>query len=482
MSTTTRKPTTRKGSLFDPKPGRARPNVIRTGAIFTVVSLIFLWIIYTKPSIIPPSGKTVKAMLADGANIRPGYTPVRVHGVEVGQVTKIERASGRGVIVTMKVLDGKGVDMRKDASAQLRWRTLLGRNDYIDLQPGSKSAPPLGGETIPLSRTSGQVELDEALEPLNANGRTALKTMLNEFNKGFGDPGAVGRTIKTVDPAFRTISPGLRRLRGTEPGDLTTLVRSTSRMMGALSHDELALGRLVTSGRVALGVTAARRADIAGLLHEAPSAMAETRATMTRLRSTLDALDPLAKDLRPGARVLAPAAVRARSTLRTLVPLLRDARPTLRDLSPAAKDLNVASTAGAPVLSGFDPILTRVSGTFIPWLNDRNPENHLKNYELIGPTLAAGSTATSWGDVNGVLANFEGGAGESAVSAASPCKTWLTDPTVPAQNKIACELLTRAFASLISGVPPDSPRLMKGSSIPMKVLQPLLTPKPGGRR
>jgi ABC-type transporter Mla subunit MlaD len=384
------------------------------------------------------------------------------------------------VLVTVKIEDGTGVDVKRDASAQLRWRTLLGRNDYIDLQPGSQSAPALGNRVIPQSATSGQVELDEALEPLNANGRAALKTTIDEFDRGFGDPAAIGDTIKTVDPALRQLAPGLRRLRGTQAGDLTNLVRSTSRMMGALSRDELALGRVVTSGRVALGVTAARRADLAGMLQEAPGAMRETRTTMVRLRTTLDALDPLATQLRPGARTLAPAATHARTTLRALIPLLGDARGMLHDLRPAVIDLRRASAAGAPVLDGFIPTLDRVSSKFIPWLNDRNPENKLKNYELVGPALASGSTATSWGDANGVLANFEAGAGESAISSTLPCRTFLTDPTVKAQDKIACELVTRAFASLVTGVAPNSSRLMSGSTVPMKVLKPLLTPKRGG--
>jgi virulence factor Mce-like protein len=426
----------------------------------------------------------VKAHLANGANIRPGYTPVRVQGVEVGQVTKVERAPDRGVIVTMKVLDGKGVTVHQDASAELRWRTLLGRNDYMDLEPGSASAPKLGDSIIPVNHTSTQTELDDVIEPLNAEGRQGFKTILNEFNKGFGKPADVGKTIEAVDPSLRQVAPGLRRLRGTNEGDLTNLVRSTSRMMGALSRNELALGRLVTSGRVALGVTAAHAADIGGMLDEAPGAMRETRQTMTRLRGTLDVLDPLAKDLRPGARTLAPAAARARTTLRTLIPLLRDARPTLRDLSPSVRDLRTASIAGTPVLRDFMPTLQRVNKSFLPWLKDRNPENKLKNYELVGPALASGSTATSWGDANGVLANFEAGFGESAITTALPCRTFLTNPDVPVQDKIACELVTRAYVSLITGVPPDSPRLVKESKplVSMKVLKPLLTPKPGGRR
>ena len=62
---------------------------------------------------------------------------MRVSGVEVGQVSSVEPApSHHGVVVTLNIEDNTGVVVKSDATAQLRWRTLLGRNDYIDLQPG----------------------------------------------------------------------------------------------------------------------------------------------------------------------------------------------------------------------------------------------------------------------------------------------------------------------------------------------------------
>jgi len=146
----------------------------------------------------------VTAVLAYGANVRPGYTPVRVHGVDVGQVTGVQRApAGRGVQIEMAIDDGKGVTLHDDARLALRWRTLLGRNMYVDLDPGSRSAPPLGHASIPRSRTSDQIELDTALEPLDARGRAAMKTMLGEFDRGFSDPAAVSGTIDAVEPAMR---------------------------------------------------------------------------------------------------------------------------------------------------------------------------------------------------------------------------------------------------------------------------------------
>src|SRR3954447_7548953 len=246
-------------------PGRHRPKRVRNGAIFVAAVVIFLWIIYTKPTLpfLGPKGTTVTADLGYGANIRPGYTPVRVHGVDVGQVTSVKRPpSGRGVRVKLLVLDGKGVKLHQDASLSLRWRTLLGRNMYVDLDPGSPSAPALPGNFIPRSRTSDQVELDTALEPLDSSGRRAFQTMINEFDRGFSDPQAFAGTLDAAAPALRNAARGLKPLTGTQPDDLHDLVSSTSRALGALARNEQALGGVLDNGRLALGATAARRADV----------------------------------------------------------------------------------------------------------------------------------------------------------------------------------------------------------------------------
>ena len=54
---------------FDHAPGEARPNRIRTGAIFVALTLIFLWIIYTKPTL-PPSARR-REMTADFGRTAP---------------------------------------------------------------------------------------------------------------------------------------------------------------------------------------------------------------------------------------------------------------------------------------------------------------------------------------------------------------------------------------------------------------------------
>jgi phospholipid/cholesterol/gamma-HCH transport system substrate-binding protein len=461
--------------MFDIVPGQYQPRRIRTGAIFTVFVAIFLYIIYTKPSIplLSGGGTAVKADFAYAANIRPGYTPVRVLGVDVGQVTGLKRGpNARGAELTLTIDPGKGVSVRQDATLSLRWRTLLGRNYYVDLTPGSPSAAPLGDQVIPESRTNSQVEIDQALEPLNATGRKALGTMINQFSAGFADPAAVRGTVQNFAPAMKNLAAGLPGLRGTQPGtDLPALISSTNKMMGALARDEVNLGNMIDNGSVALGVTAARSIDLGSTFDQAPGALQQTQATMTRLVQTLNVLDPIAQRLGPGATALAPAATEARTALDAATPLLADARPTLAALRPSVSALSKAATAGAPVITGFMPLLNRIQTSFIPFLNRTDPGTKLKNYEAVGPAVAGVSSTISLGDKNGPLAGFEAGFGENTISS-SPCLTFLTDPNVPLQNKVDCQALSQILANILSGQPLTAP--LSNSLVPQQMVTKLL--------
>jgi virulence factor Mce-like protein len=450
-----------------------------------------LFILYTKPSIplLSGGGTEYAAEVDSGVNIRPGRTPVRVAGVDVGQVTDVKRnPSGRGALVEFRVDDGMGVEVKQDAALSMRWRTLLGRNLYLDLVPGSRSAPPIGDRVIPRSRTSTQVELDQVLEPLDDGGRKAVKTILGEFDRGFADPAGPRRVIDATAPTMRRLAAGLVGLRGTKQGDLTELVRSASRAMGALSSDEVALGGLVDDGRTALAVTAAHSSAIGRTLRAAPGAMSQTRSTMARLRTTLDVLDPFAERLRPGARKLPAAVAVARQMLDAATPLLRDARPTLRALRPAVIELQGAARNGNAVIRDLTPVLDRTQAEFLPFLEKRNTDTKLKTYETVGPTLSSVSSAFSWGDKYGTFANFEPGVGLGAVAGlgiggasvrSSPCNK-LLGRDASRKNKVNCELATRLISSLFTHRPVDDIKV-RDSAVSESVLRPLLANAPKGR-
>jgi ABC-type transporter Mla subunit MlaD len=469
-------PKRKRASMFDIQPGQFKPNRVRTGAFFCAFIGLFLYIIYTKPSIpfLSSGGTTFKADFAYAADIRPGYTPVRIYGVDVGQVTNIVRGpSGRGAEVTMQFDSGQGIPLHSDATVQLRWRTLLGRNYYVDVLPGSPSAPLLGGGVIPESQTNSQVELDQVLEPLNATGRTALRTMFDQFDIGFSNPAAVHGTLSNFGPAMKNLGQGLPGLVGETPTDLAHLITYTSKTAGALAADEVNLGNLVTSGATALGVTGARAADIGSTFSLAPGALQNTQATMVRLRTTLNTLDPVARSLIPGAQKLAAAADAARTALNNATPLLRDAKPTLAALKPSLTALSGAATSGVPVVQSLSNTFNRVKTQFIPFLNTKEPDTKLLNYEAVGPLASAADSVFSWGDQNSVVATFGAIVGENTVGL-TPCVTNLTNPGLSATQLVDCTALTTMLQSIFGGTPPAKTPLAPGSQVSLSAVRNLL--------
>jgi ABC-type transporter Mla subunit MlaD len=96
------------------------------------------------------------------------------------------------------------VRLHSDAGARIRWRTLLGGSMYIDLTPGSSSAPALDGE-IPLSRTGSQVDWDQFNSQLPAAAWPQLRRMLAALDSGLSAPRPEGETLAVLGPAARTV-------------------------------------------------------------------------------------------------------------------------------------------------------------------------------------------------------------------------------------------------------------------------------------
>ncbi|HEX4107743.1 MAG TPA: MlaD family protein [Solirubrobacteraceae bacterium] len=490
-------PRKRRRTLFDYVPGQHRPNRVLGGTAFVVGILIFCWVIYTKPRVplISTSGFSVHGYVNNGVNLDPGQTPVEVHGVVVGVVTGVKKAPNgiNGAEVTFQVNHGTHVSVREDASFNVEWRTVLGGNVFIDLDPGSASAPPLDSAVIPLSRTSTQVELDQVLQPFNAAGRNGLQTMIVQFDKAFSGKALAGLS-ENLAPAMRNLAPALQAIRGTQPGDLTNVITSTSQVAAEAAKDEVALGNLIDNGAVALGVTAARSADLASTVNTAPGAELQTQATMLRLRTTLSDLNPLAQSLVPGARALLPTDIAATRSSILAQPVFRDLIPLSQTLKPAAQSLAVVGRNGVPAVTSLNTTVQRAASNIIPWLQSTDPDDNLKVFEEVGPTVAAANSGLSIGDKDAVLADFGAGAGGNAlqigaggpgvgspngfgvrqimedeanyalahpnatpsdtITAVSPCSDsqYLSLTKLPG-GSIACELLFRTLTSVLLHVP-----------------------------
>jgi virulence factor Mce-like protein len=444
-----------QGSMrrFASVPGRQRTHHRRNGAVTVAVlgAIVSLAMVFGYYREIPffGGGQEFEAEFAHVTNLRVGH-PVRVRGVKVGKVTKIERDAGRDLAVVSMTLDGEhGVDLKRDARASIRWRTLLARNMYVELAPGSPAAPALGDARIPRTHTDSQVELDQVFEPLDGDGRAAAQTTLDEFDQAFRGPGAPARGLDRLGPAMRVAAPALQALRGRRTGDVGRLVAHTSRTMRALGRSEDRLTRLIDGADVTFGVTAAQRASLGAFVRQAPATLRDTRVTTARLRTTLDRLDPVARRLRPGARRLDDTARALRPALRQATPLLRDARPLADRLDGALGALRPASRRGAAVIRGLNPTLARLQDPLIPWLNARN-DMGARNYQAIGPTVSVVDSSAQQFNSLGNLQRFQGLAGGDR-SVGLPCASFFADPD--ASELIHCQDFSKVLQSLLGGAP-----------------------------
>lgn len=430
---------------FEVVPGQHRPKLVRNGTIFLVLIGFVLVSGYTRHVLfLPKGGELVKAEFQNAWHVR-NSTEVRINGVNVGKVEDVERRpGGSSAIVTMRLKDAPKI--HRDASAGLWWRTLLGRNFYIQLDPGSPSAPELGDDVIPKSRTTEQVELDYALQPLDGNGRGALRSTIETFDEGLAGPGA-GRTIDRFAPSMRPIAPGLEALRGRRPGDLTESVRNANRVVAALGRSERDLGGLIDNGETTLAVTAARRADLTSMLDQAPATLAQTESQMVRLRTTLDKLDRRAVDLRPGVRALAPTVTTTTAALREARPTLAGLRPLLRDLQPAVRRLRTAARSGNPLVERLRPTARRLRTSTVPFLRSPNSTVDRPVYQTIGPFFSSVDSITAINDVYGHQVRFQPGGGGGLFSGMFPCQQVFPEGDPQRQT---CEQLRTTLGSIES--------------------------------
>lgn len=428
-------------------PGRQQPRHHRNGAIALVLAAAFVALAmtfgYYRELPFFGGGRTVKAEFANITNLRVG-NPVRVHGVKVGKVTGIAQTPDRSAAMVSMKLDGsQKVDLRRDATATILWRTLLGRNMYLELDPGSDREA-LGDHLIQRSHTHSQVEFDQLFEPLDTNGRGAVRTMFRQLDRGFSDPSTPGRNLDALAPAFRAVAPGLKALRGERSGDLGRVVSGTDRTMAALVRSQARLAGLIDSAAVTFGVAAARRADLGSFVRQAPATLRDTRVTTARLRTTLDLVDPVAERLRPGVRELDDASRAVRPALREATGVLKDARPLSVHLRGAIRALAPAARQGTSVMDGLDSTLTRTHETLLPWLNDKN-DIDIRNYQAIGPLFSDLDSAAGQFTNLGHLMRFQGLAG-GETSVGLPCATFFGDPD--ASKRIVCEDFATVFGGL----------------------------------
>jgi phospholipid/cholesterol/gamma-HCH transport system substrate-binding protein len=334
-----------------------RPSNVAIAIVFILIFTIGPYLAFTKHVPFTSHGYEVKAAFSNSANIATN-SPVRIAGVDVGKVISTSR-DGDNTTVTFTV-SGSGRPIHDDAFAAIRPRIFLEGNFFLELDPGSPSAPELdSGGTIPVSRTSTAVQIDEVLSALQSPVRADLGRLLEGYGtaltheptaaedttqlpevKGKSGAEALNGAFRYGGDAGRYGAQVTNALLGTQQRDLSKLVSSSGRAFGALSSRQRDLQGLIVNFNTFTGALASQSANLSATVRLLAPTLRVTHASLVSLNRSLPPLRSYAIELRPAVAEL-PGLISASK------PFLAQVRPLLsgKEAGGAAKLLR-ESTPG----------------------------------------------------------------------------------------------------------------------------------------
>jgi ABC-type transporter Mla subunit MlaD len=318
---------------------RWRPGNVTVAVIFILVVTIGPYLAFTKHVPFTSYGYEVKATFANSANIATN-SPVRIAGVAVGKVISTSQ-DGDATTVTFTV-EGQGRPIHEDAFAAIRPRIFLEGNFFVELDPGSPSAPEMpSGGTIPISRTSTAVQLDQVLTALQSPVRADLSRLLESYGsaltaeptaaedatqlpevRGKSGAEALNGVLKYGGEAGRYSSQVTNAFLGTEERDLSRLVASTGRSFGAFASRQEDLKGLIDNFNVFTGALAAQSANLTTTIHLLAPTLKVAHSSLVSLNNSLP-------PLRTYAIVLRPAVAQLPGLIKSSKPFLAQVRPLL---------------------------------------------------------------------------------------------------------------------------------------------------------
>src|SRR3712207_766826 len=149
-------------------------------------------------------GYRMSANFASSNQLVTGFSPVRIAGVTVGKVTNIE-AGPRGTSTVEMELKDSALPVHTDATVRVRPRLFLEGGFYVELDPGSPSAPELaGGGPLPRGQTATPVQLHQILTAFEQDTLGDFRSVIKELDVAFDNGGAesLGRAIVDFGPVL----------------------------------------------------------------------------------------------------------------------------------------------------------------------------------------------------------------------------------------------------------------------------------------
>ena len=306
---------------------------------------------------------------------------MRIAGVNVGKVTDVKpmgKGVNQGAVVSMEIED-KGLPIHIDATATIRPRIFLEGNFFVDIHPGTPSAPKLGdGDTIQIQNTRTPVQLDQILTSLQSDTRHNLQILLDEYSKAVQPPGSAGynASIPYWEPAYKNSAQVNQAALGLKEGDLSGFIRDAGTVAEALDASPPELQALITNFNRMAAAFAGQQSSLEQTVTELPHTLHAAKPALDALNASFPALRSLAAALRPAVRSSGPA-------IDASMPLIGQARklvstPELRglvaDLVPTVPSLAQLNDATVPLLQQVRAASSCQNEVILPWTKQTVPD------------------------------------------------------------------------------------------------------------
>ncbi|MEX2195664.1 MAG: MlaD family protein [Thermoleophilaceae bacterium] len=412
---------------------------LAAGLIGVVVVVSASYLAFAQQIPFVGGGYELKAVFENAANIQP-RSPVRIAGVEVGKVKGVD-PRGEAAVVTMEISDD-GLPIHEDAELKVRPRIFLEGNFFVELEPGSPSAPELdSGETIPAAQTAAPVQIDQVLTTLQSDPREDLQRVVQGAGSAFGGkptaaedadahPSARGQTAgQSLNDSLDDSAEALRgsalvtdAMLGTELHDLSRLVAGQQRISSALAERQEDLKALITNFNVTVGALAAEQDDLRETIALLPQVLDRANPALDRLNAAFPSTRAFAREVLPGVRETPdtvdasfPWIAQARRLLgpAELQGLVNDLRPAVDDLARVVDD----SVELIPQIDLIDRCLLDVvlpTGDVV--IDDGPLTTGLENYKEFWQAMVGLSGESANFDGNGQYTRFQPGGGSQTVS------------------------------------------------------------------
>ncbi|MBV9328038.1 MAG: MCE family protein, partial [Chloroflexi bacterium] len=365
-------------------------SAFTAGLIGLIAIVVFTYLGFTKFANPFASPYMVHATFANANQLRPGSL-VRIAGVNVGTVTSVSTVPGcttgntsqcSAADVTMQLSD-EGLPLHKDATFAIRPRIFLEGNFFVDVRPGSPSAPIApSGYTFAVQQGTQPVQFDQVLTSLQADTRLNLQTLLQEYGRAVKQGGpSFNSSVRYWLPAYQYTSLVEHDVLGIQPHDLSNWIAAQGIVSGALDAHPQNLQNLVTDFNRTATAFATQNMALAQAVAELPKTLAVAIPAFNALNADFCA-GPQVPNCAPGpvptlAKALTPGVENTTAMVNATLPLITQLRLLMQpsELQGLANDLSFTVPALAQLVvetipflqNGVRPASSCVANVVYPW-------------------------------------------------------------------------------------------------------------------